>query len=192
MAVLPADPQPSAFAEPVAPGVRLDPSLSFEAWRLLGAGLATGFDGSCWALGDWVAFGRGRYGRFYRDALFATGLDQATLGEYAAVARRFTPARRRADLSFRHHAEVWAVEDDDVQSAWLAAAAAARWSWKELHRRLRAAGPTNPPGDQRVLVEADDEQAERWRKAATHSRCALEDWIARALDRAAANPAFGL
>ena len=138
MAVVPVDPQPTAPAEP-AIGVRLDPSLSFEAWRLLGAGLSTGFDESCWALGDWVAFGRARYGRFYRDALFATGLDHATLGGYAAVARRFTPARRRADVSFRHHAEVWAVEDDDVQSAWLAAAAAGRWSWKELHRRLRAA-----------------------------------------------------
>ena len=49
-----------------------------------------------------------------------------------------------------------------------------------------------PAGDQRVVVEADEAQAERWRKAATHSRCALEDWIARALDSAAANPAFGL
>ena len=192
MAVVPVDPQPTAPAERAAPGVRLDPSLSFEAWRLLGAGLSTGYDDSCWALGDWVAFGRARYGRFYRDALFATGLDHATLGEYAAVARRFPPARRRADVSFRHHAEVWAVEDDDVQSAWLAAAAAGRWSWKELHRRLRTAGGSPPAGDQRVVVEADEAQAERWRKAATHSRCALEDWIARALDSAAANAAFGL
>ena len=99
MAVVPVDPQPTAPAEPTAPGVRLDPSLSFEAWRLLGAGLSTGYDESCWALGDWVAFGRARYGRFYRDALFATGLDHATLGGYAAVARRFTPARRRADVT---------------------------------------------------------------------------------------------
>ena len=150
MAVVPADPQPTAPAERAAPGVRLDPSLSFEAWRLLGAGLSTGHDESCWALGDWIAFGRARYGRYYRDALFATGLDHATLGGYAAVARRFAPARRREDVSFRHHAEVWAVEDDD------------------------------------------EAQAERWRKAATHSRCALEDWIARALDSAASNPAFGL
>ena len=70
MAVVPVDPQPTA---PAAPGVRLDPSLSFEAWRLLGAGLSTGYDDSCWALGDWIAFGRARYGRYYRDALFATG-----------------------------------------------------------------------------------------------------------------------
>ena len=189
MATAPIAPPPAA--PDTAAGLRLDPSLSFEAWRLLGAGLATGFDASCWSLGDWTAFGRARYGRFYRDALFATGLDHATLGEYAAVARRFAPARRRDDLTFRHHAAVWGVADDAVQDAWLAAAAAGRWSWKELHRRLRAADGTPPPDDQGLVVAADDAQAERWRKAAAHSRCALDEWIARALDRAAANPAFG-
>src|SRR6201982_369693 len=137
MAVVTLDPQP---ADPEAgPGLRLDPALSYEHWRGLGGGLATGHDESCWALGDWAAFGRHRYGRYYRDALFATGLDLATIGGDAAVARRVGPERRRAALSFRHHAEVWAVAGDAVQDAWLAAAAAGRWSWKELHRRLRAA-----------------------------------------------------
>ena len=191
MAVVPADPQSAAVPAVAPPGMRLERSLSFEAWRLLGAGLATRHDGSCWVLGDWAAFGRERYGRFYRDALFATGLDRATIGEYAAVARRFPPERRRADLSFRHHVEVWGVQDDDIQDAWLAAAAAGRWSWKDLHRRLRTAGGAPPPSEQRVVVEADEAQAERWRKAASHSRCALDEWIARALDRAAASPAFG-
>lgn len=176
-------------ADPNA-AVPLDPSLSFEAWRRLGAGLANGHDESCWSLGDWAAFGRARYGRFYRDALFATGLDQATLGEYATVARRFPAPRRREDLTFRHHAEVWALPDD-LQDAWLAAAAAGRWTWKELHRHLRAAKDGAPAVDAGVLVAADPEQAERWRGAATRSRCALDEWIARVLDRAASGPAFG-
>jgi hypothetical protein len=187
MAVAPLDPP---AAEPTAPGVRLDRSLSYEAWRLLGTGLSTGHDECCWALGDWAAFGRERYGRHYRDALFATGVDHATLGGYATVARRFAPERRRGDLSFRHHAEVWGVADDGVQDAWLAAAAAGRWSWKELHRRLRTAG-TPPAADRALVVAADEAQEERWRRAASRSRCALDEWIARALDRAAANPAFG-
>ena len=188
MAVVPVEPQSAVVS--AAPGVRLERSMSYETWRLLGAGLGARHNASCWVLGDWAAFGRARYGRFYRDALFATGVDQATLGGYAAVARRFPPERRRSDLTFRHHAEVRRVEDDDLQDAWLAAAAAGRWSWKELHRRLRAAGGTPPAKEQRVLVEADEAQTERRRKAASSSRCALDEWIARALDRAAASPAL--
>jgi len=189
MALVLVDPQSGASS--ASARVDLDPSLSFEAWRLLGAGLATGYDASCWSLGDWASFGRARYGRFYRDALFATGLDRATLGEYAAVARRFAPSRRRDDLTFRHHAEVWTVADDDVQDAWLAAAAARRWSWKELHRRLRAADGPPRPGDDSVVLAAGHDQTEQWRKAATRSRCALDEWILSALDRAAARAAFG-
>ena len=189
MAVVPLEPRAAEHA--AAPCVRLDRSLSYEAWRLLGAGLAGGHDETCWSLGDWAAFGRDRYGRFYRDALFATGVDHVTIGGYAAVARRFAPERRRDDLTFRHHAEVWGVADDAIQDAWLAAAAAGRWSWKELHRRLRAAAGAAPAADNSVVVAADEAQAERWRRAASRSRCALDEWIARALDQAAGSPAFG-
>src|SRR6185295_11927426 len=101
------------------------------------------------------------------------------------------PERRRDDLTFRHHAEVWGVADDAIQDAWLAAAAAGRWSWKELHRRLRAAAGAAPAADNSVVVAADEAQAERWRRAASRSRCALDEWIARALDQAAGSPAFG-
>ena len=189
MAVVMLDPQP---ADPEAgPGVRLDPALSYEAWRRLGCGLATGFDDSRWALGDWAAFGRDRYGRYYRDALFATGVDFATIGGYAAVARRFAPERRRDDLSFRHHAEVWGVAGDPVQNAWLAAAASGRWSWKELRRRLHGADGAAPATDRNVVVAADEAQQARWLRAASRSRCALDEWIAHALDHAASNPAFG-
>jgi hypothetical protein len=191
MAAVPADVQ---SAEPhAAPGARRDPLLSFEVWRALGVGLGIDDDPSRWLLGDWVAHGRARYGRFYRDAaLAATALDHGTLREHAAVARRFDPSRRREELTFRHHAEVCALADGRLQDEWLARAAAGRWSWKELHRRLREAdGAPPPPADESVVVAADREQAERWRKAATRSRCALDDWIARALDHAAANAAYG-
>ena len=83
------------------------------------------------------------------------------------------------------------LKTDDLQDAWLAAAAAGRWSWKELHRHLRAADGAPPPADRSVVVPLDPARAERWRSAASRSRCPLDEWIARALDRAAAGPAFG-
>jgi hypothetical protein len=193
MAAAPADVQSTSTASHTAPGARLVRSMAFDAWRQLGGRIAIDHDAGRWLLGDWVAHGRAHYGRFYREAaLVATRLDHETLRHHAAVARRFGPARRRQDLTFRHHAEVCAIADDRVQDEWLARAAAGRWSWKELHRRLRAADGTPPPSSaESVVVAADPEQAERWRRAASRSRCALDEWIAAALDRAAGTPAFG-
>jgi hypothetical protein len=109
-----------------------DPRLSFEAWRVLGSGLRPssagedeGVPGS-WALGDWLVFGRARYGRHYREAAIrASALDPATLRACAAVARRFAPGRRNAALSFAHHAAVVDL-GDAAQDAWLAYADVAR------------------------------------------------------------------
>jgi hypothetical protein len=192
MAAVPAVAQPARGPITAAPDP-LDPAMPFDAWRRLGVAIAIDGDAGRWLLGDWVVLGRGRYGRFYREAaLVATGLDHGTLREHAAVARRFDPSRRRGDLTFRHHAEVCAIADDGVQDAWLARAATDRWSWKELHRRLREADGTPPPDPaDRVVLDADPQQAERWRRAASRSRCALDEWIATALDRAAGTPAYG-
>jgi hypothetical protein len=127
-----------------------DPRLSFEAWRVLGAGLRPapageddGAPGS-WALGDWLVFGRGRYGRHYREAAIrASALDPATLRECAAVARRFGPARRNPALSFAHHAAVVDL-GDEAQDAWLAYAAAGGWSCAELRMRMQGIAPPPP------------------------------------------------
>jgi hypothetical protein len=60
-------------------------------------------------LGDWLIFGRYKYGTRYRQAIGATGLDYQTLRNYAVVARRFEPSRRRSTLRAQHHAEVSAL-----------------------------------------------------------------------------------
>src|SRR5690242_15382937 len=88
--------------------VQFDPRLPFEDWRAVGVKIASYTNASMWWLGDWLAFGRYKYGPRYRQAIGATGLDYKTLRNYAVVARRFEPARRRANLSFQHHAEVCA------------------------------------------------------------------------------------
>jgi hypothetical protein len=132
-----------------------DPRLSFEAWRVLGAGLrpspageGDGAPGS-WALGDWLVFGRGRYGRHYREAAIrASALDPATLRACAAVARRFAPGRRNAALSFAHHAAVVDL-GDEAQDAWLAYAAAGRWSCAELRARMQGIAPPARPAARR-------------------------------------------
>jgi hypothetical protein len=79
----------------------------------LGAKIGTYSNATAWWLGDWLLYGKMKYGRRYKAAIEVTGLDYQTLRNYAVVARRFDPARRRSELSFQHHAEVCAMADDE-------------------------------------------------------------------------------
>jgi hypothetical protein len=107
-------------------GARFDPRLAFDDWKGFGTRLGTYANASAWWLGDWLTFGRDKYGRRYKEGVAATGLEYQTLRNYTAVARRFEPARRRRELTFQHHAEVSALSDAE-QDEWLARAFAGGW-----------------------------------------------------------------
>jgi hypothetical protein len=165
--------------------MRFDPLLPFATWTALGERIGVHANAASWWLGDWLLFGRMKYGRRYKEAIAITGLDYQTLRNYAAVARRYQPARRRADVSFQHHAEVAALADE-LQDRWLHEAAVGGWSKSELRRRLRAARGAVPEvsGTASVLVSVDRGRERRWRAAARRSDRSLERWIGDALDAA--------
>ena len=165
-------------------GVRFEPLLPFEAWQELGAKLALYSNATAWWLADWTVFGRERYGRRYRQAIDATGLDYQTLRNYAVVSRRFKLCRRRDDLTFAHHAEVCALSDEQ-QNVWLDRAAAHRWSRNELRRQLRAALPEPSRRIDVVRLAVEEVRAARWREAARRSDANLTRWIVDVLDHAA-------
>jgi hypothetical protein len=162
-----------------------DPLMPIDGWKIVGAKIGCYSQATTWWLGDWLLFGRMKYGRRYKEGIALTGLDYQTLRNYAVVARRFELSRRRDDLSFQHHAEVCALPDE-LQDLWLDLATANGWSKSELRRRLRAAA-SEPvplaPTTLRLVVEA--QRDERWREAARRSGCALEVWMTRSLDAAA-------
>jgi hypothetical protein len=165
-------------------GARFDPLLPFEDWRDLGAKMATYSNATSWWLGDWLAFGQMKYGRRYKEAIAATGLDYQTLRNYAVVARRFELSRRRDSLSFQHHAEVCALQNDE-QEHWLDRAVAERWSRSEVRRQIRAADERQPIAADVLRLVVQQHQTRRWREAAQRSGCAFEAWLVRALDDAA-------
>lgn len=175
-------------AAPSRTGMRFDPRMPFQEWCDLGARLATHASASAWWLGDWLVFGRAKYDRRYKTAIAMTGLDYQTLRNYAVVARRFDNGRRRAGLSFQHHAAVCRFSDEE-QEAWLNRAEAARWSRNELRRRVRlTATPEEMVGTvDRVLLRlsVEPEREQRWRWAATNRHERLEEWMIDTLDRAA-------
>jgi hypothetical protein len=172
--------------KPSRTAIRFDPLLPFETWKAIGPRIATYSTASAWWLGDWLAFGRMKYGRRYKEAIAATGLDYQTLRNYAVVARRFAPSRRRDNLSFQHHAEVCALSDDD-QELWLDLAAMRGWSKRELRRRIRAAGDAaHAPASSSVLrLTVDADRDHLWRRAAERCDASLQAWIERTLDAAA-------
>jgi hypothetical protein len=149
--------------------------------------MGTYSNASSWWLGDWLAFGRMKYGRRYKEAISLTGLDYQTLRNYAVVARRFELSRRRDNLPFQHHAEVCALSDGD-QDHWLDVAAAEHWSRNDLRRHLRAwARPSGPSEVLNVLLRLSVNVARQrqWQRAADMRHCDLEAWMIHTLDHAA-------
>jgi hypothetical protein len=166
---------------------QLRPGMSFQAWSMLGCRLAHVSSASAWALGDWLLFGQRSYGQRYRTALQETNLDYQTLRNYAWVAGRFDPTRRRESLSFQHHAEVAAMAEPE-QELWLRRAETEHWSRNELRRRLalhRAAQRPAAPASVVMRFEVTPEAERRWRQAAASKHLELQEWLRTVADAAA-------
>jgi hypothetical protein len=178
----------TAIVRPSATGMRFNSRMPYELWSALGPRIAARANASRWWLGDWLVFGERHYGSRYRVAIETTGLDYQTLRNYAMVARRFEPSRRRDNLSFQHHAELCSLPDQD-QDRWLDLAAQHQWSRRELRSRLQRCRERDAShGDHHLLrLTVDPVRELLWREAAASCGCSLEEWVVRALDVAAAN-----
>jgi hypothetical protein len=164
-------------------GLQLRSDMPFSEWKEVGRRLARICDGSAWAMGDWIVYGQTAYGRRYIEAVKATDLDYKTLRNYAWVARRFAPSRRRLGLSFQHHAQVAALSDAE-QDLWLGRCETLGWSRGELRRQLsiREEPPRDPIEHVTVRVQITAARERRWREAAAAAECGLADLMTRAVD----------
>ena len=61
-------------------------------------------------VGDWLAFGEVHYGE---EAFAELGRADQTLANWATVARKVAPSRRRERVKFSHHAEVSTLPPDE-------------------------------------------------------------------------------
>jgi hypothetical protein len=173
-------------------GLFLPEELSFDSWRELGCRIARVENCAAWWLGDWLLYGTQAYNDRYEQAIADTSLGYQTLRNYAWVAGKFPMSRRRATLSFGHHAEVAALTDDE-QDMWLTRAQHSRWSRNQLRRRLRAARLHNsrPSADKQSMdnralkIDVPAEQHDRWQSAAKQQNTSIAQWIIATLDRAA-------
>ncbi|MFE6578942.1 LmbU family transcriptional regulator [Streptomyces rochei] len=168
-------------------GLQLPVGLTFENWELAGRQLSGLVNSTSWWLGDWLVYGKDHYSDRYERGVRAAGLQYQTLRNYAWVSRRFPMDRRRASLSFQHHAEL-ASRPVEEQERWLDQAEQQGWSTKQLRRAMRVAR-----GDEtRETLQAEmtrlavpDQHLQWWHRAATQSGAELEQWVLATLDNAA-------
>ncbi|WP_245533425.1 LmbU family transcriptional regulator [Actinoalloteichus spitiensis] len=166
----------------------LDDHIGIDEWVRIGRRIFAVAESSSWWLGDWLLYGQVKYPDRYHRAIVETDLDYQTLRNYAWVAGKFPTHRRRAELSFQHHAEVAALPPEE-QDRWLERAERHSWSRNQLRNRLRAARSvtrgSGKPSAVRIAVNADPTQRRAWEEAAARASSDLEKWIAAVLDQAA-------
>ena len=159
--------------------------MPFDEWERTGHKLAGIMSSSSWWLGDWLIYGRAKYTDRYERAVQAAGLQYQTLRNYAWVAGRFPPARRRDAVSFQHHAEVASLPVEE-QERWLQRTQEDGWSLRQLRGALRTArnaAVESRSGVRRLAVP--DDHLRRWHEAAVRSGTDLEKWMFETLDVAA-------
>lgn len=158
--------------------------MTIDDWERIGRHIFVLSDSSGWWLGDWLIYGQDNYPDRYKRAIEETSLDYQTLRNYAWVARKFGPGRRRENLSLQHHAEVAGLSAGE-QEQWLAQAEAGRWSRNELRRRIRARphGETAPVTY--VQMNVIPVRKQQWQQAAENTGMNLAEWIGATLDDAA-------
>jgi hypothetical protein len=111
--------------------------LDLREWLEQGRRLGAVGRGVAWWIGDWLLYGNHRYGERYPRAVRATGYDVQSLMNMAYVASRFSFERRRAGLSWSHHAEVAALSVEE-QERWLALAEQERMSVRSLRGEVQS------------------------------------------------------
>lgn len=169
-------------------GLQIPAGLSFEDWAKTGRQLSGIIDSSAWWLGDWLVFGKTHYSDCYQLAIQRAGLRYQTLRNYAWVARRFDLSRRRAKLTFQHHAEVASFPVDE-QERLLDRAESEVWTTKQLRNAIRQGRDegleARGAASANSRIDVPRGRVGMWQRAADCAGVDFEHWVLTMLDRAA-------
>jgi N6-adenosine-specific RNA methylase IME4 len=99
------------YFRPTLTGLIVTGEPTYETWKNYGKKLHFIEGAIQWLIGDWLNFGERKYGETYSQALEA-GASVQTWMNCKYVAGRFETYRRREVLSFSHHSEVAALDQE--------------------------------------------------------------------------------
>ena len=128
----------SEVVQPAIPGKLTETSLTLpadltrERWAEIGRTLRAMERGVQFWVGDWLAFGEDHYGE---EAFAELERKDKTLANWATVARKVHPSRRRDDVRFSHHAEVTSLPPEE-QTEVLGMAAENGWVVRETREEV--------------------------------------------------------
>jgi hypothetical protein len=154
--------------------------LPFDEWQNIGHTLFSIERAVQFWIGDWIRFGEKSYGEKYSQAIEETGLDYQTLANYAYVASKVEPSRRRENVSFSHHAEVAALAPEK-QEAWLETAEAQNWTRSDLRKSLRETKELPPPTHYTMQVEFTVEALRAARELEEHRNLSFDEAVCQAV-----------
>lgn len=87
-------------------GLVIPDDMGYEQWEAFGERLQSIDRAAPWWIGDWLNYGERKFGEMYTQALDVTSKAYQTLANRKYVAGVFPMSKRRAKLSFSHHAAV--------------------------------------------------------------------------------------
>ncbi len=169
-------------------GLQMPVGLSFDDWERAGRQLSGILNSSSWWLGDWLVYGKDHYVDRYQRGIRTAGLQYQTLRNYAWVSRRFEFHRRRAALSFQHHAELASMPVDQ-QELWLDRAERMKWTTKQLRSAIRVERESDSRSEEETgatrRLAVPDSRLQWWHRAAAQLGSELDQWVLSTLDDAA-------
>ena len=176
-------------------GLKIAEGLSEEEWERLVRLAFTLGNAFFFAIGDALYYGKHRHALRYRALMEEYELEFDRVREWVYVAGNVPEAIRREELYFRHHRAV-AKLIPSKQERWLALAVERGWTTRELIAAIAeaeaasdddaGAGAERSAPLEQVRWTFPRERVERWREAAERSGVTFSEWVATALDEAAA------
>ena len=160
-------------------GIRFHAELTFDEWNAIGQQLAPVAKSIGFIVGDWLNYGRARFGEKYVEAIKLTGLARETLKVYSHVARSINSLSRNNELDWTHHKVVAKIKDPEEQRRWLDLAASDRMSVKRLRKSINAGRHLTPEE-----ANQDDAPADRGQVTYLASLNELRRWWKRETDKA--------
>lgn len=140
-------------------GLFLPADLAYDTYESIGAMLGALHQASSFLVGDYLLYGEHTYGEKYTQAALLLGLSPQTLANYASIAKRVPPGRRKVGVSFSIHGEVASLPPE-LQEHWLTVAANEGLTKQEVRDRLRP--PKELPPAEKALVTCPHCNATFW------------------------------
>lgn len=131
-------------------GLFLPADLAYETYESIGAMLGALHQASSFLVGDYLLYGEHTYGEKYTQAALLLGLSPQTLANYASIAKRVPPGRRKMGVSFSIHGEVASLPPE-LQEHWLEVAKNENLTKQEVRDRLRPRKEL-PPAERELVT----------------------------------------